>query len=334
MSNKTVLVTGGAGYIGSHTVLALREAGLEPVVLDNLVTGTREAVPADVPFVEGDAGDGTLVRDILGKWQAASVIHFAGSTVVPESISAPLKYYRNNTCVSRTLIESCVAAGVGQVVFSSTAAVYGVPRRVPVVESAPTEPVSPYGTSKLMTEWMLRDVAATGALKFVALRYFNVAGADEQLRTGQSTPNATHLIKVACETALGLHPEIEIFGTDYDTPDGTCVRDFIHVTDLAAAHVATLRYLTGGGNSTVLNLGYGHGFSVREVLDTLSDEIGQRIPQRLSPRRPGDSPMVVADPSTTRATLDWRPRHDDLRTIVRTAYDWERKFRASVLEAV
>lgn len=334
MSDKTVLVTGGAGYIGSHTVLALREAGMEPVVLDNLLTGVREAVPADVPFIEGDAGDAALVRETIGKWDAASAIHFAGSTVVPESISEPLKYYRNNTCVSRTFIESCVAAGVKHMVFSSTAAVYGVPRRVPVAESAPTQPVSPYGTSKLMTEWMLRDVAATGALHFVALRYFNVAGADTAMRTGQSTPNATHLIKVACETALGLHAEIEIFGTDYDTPDGTCVRDFIHVSDLAAAHVATLRYLNGGGASTVLNLGYGHGFSVREVLDTLSEEIGQRIPQRLSARRPGDSPMVVADPSTTRATLDWSPRHDDLRTIVRTAYDWERKFRASTLEAV
>jgi len=258
MNDNTVLVTGGAGYIGSHTVLALREAGMQPVVLDNLVTGVREAVPADVPFIEGDAGDVALVREMLDKWSAASVIHFAGSTVVPESISEPLKYYRNNTCISRNLIECCVAAGVKRIVFSSTAAVYGMPQGVlPVSETAPTQPLTPYGTSKLMTEWMLRDVAATGALKYVALRYFNVAGADQQMRTGQSTPNATHLIKVACETALGLHPEIEIFGTDYDTPDGTCIRDFIHVSDLAAAHVATLRYLTGGGDSTVLNLGYG-----------------------------------------------------------------------------
>ena len=276
----TILVTGGAGYIGSHTVLAFRDAGCPVVVLDNLSTGVRRAVPEDVVFVEGDAGDLDLTKALLRRHGVDTVVHFAGSIVVPESVSDPLKYYRNNTEVSRRLIQACVETGVRSMVFSSTAAVYGEPDRVPIGEEAATRPENPYGRSKLMTEWVLRDTAAAHDFRFIALRYFNVAGADPEGRTGQSTPGATHLIKVASEVAVGLRPCMEIFGDDYETPDGTCVRDYIHVTDLADAHVRAVQHLRSGGESLVLNCGYGRGYSVREVVEAVEAVTGKALPVR------------------------------------------------------
>ncbi len=319
-----VLVTGGAGYIGSHVVLALRDAGWPVVVIDDLSTGRRELVPEDVRFIEGDIADRALVDAALHRRDPVAVMHFAGSIVVPESVANPLRYYENNTAASLSLIAACVAAGVDRFIFSSTAAVYGIPAASPVSETDPVEPINPYGASKLCTEWVLRDTSAATPLRYVALRYFNVAGADPEGRSGQSMKKATHLIKVACQAALGLRPGIEIFGEDYPTPDGTCVRDYIHVSDLADAHVKALEYLVGGGNSTVLNCGYSHGFSVREVAEMVRAVAEGELSWRTGPRRAGDPPALVAATGRIRETLGWQPRYDDLRFIVETAMNWER----------
>ncbi len=323
----TVLVTGGAGYIGAHAVLALRAVQREVVVLDNLSTGVREAVPADVTLVEGDVGDTALLARVFKEHAIGAVMHFAGSIVVPESVTDPLAYYHNNTVKSHGLIRAAVAAGFGPkrgaFIFSSTAAVYGMPAKLPVAEDAPTQPINPYGTSKLMTEWMLRDAGAAYGLRHGILRYFNVAGADPEGRVGQSTPAATHLIKVACQAALGTRPRIEIFGTDYDTPDGTCIRDYIHVADLAAAHVLALARLEQGDKSLLLNCGYGHGYSVREVLAAVERAHGRPVPSAVSGRRPGDPMALVAGASRIRDVLGWRPHYDDLDLIVRSALAWE-----------
>ena len=322
---QTVLVTGGAGYIGSHAVLALRDAGHGVVVIDNLSTGVREAVPEDVPLVVGDLADRDLVADTITGHGVNAVMHFAGSIVVPDSVADPLGYYRNNTINSHGLIEACVRLGVHRFIFSSTAAVYGLAEELPVREETPVAPINPYGSSKLMTEWMLRDTAHAHDFRYVALRYFNVAGGDPAGRTGQSTPAATHLIKVACQTALGQRPELLIFGDDYPTADGTGVRDYIHVSDLAEAHVLALRHLEGQGDSLVMNCGYGHGYSVREVVRAVEAAAGVRLPVRIVPRRAGDPPALYAATDRIRRVLGWQPRHDDLDTIVRTALAWERR---------
>lgn len=319
-----VLVTGGAGYIGSHMTLALLDADETPVVLDDLSNGFRWAVPEGVAFVEGDVGDQKLVDRIIEEHSIVEVIHFAGSVVVPESVKDPLKYYRNNTANSRNLIERCVRGGVERFIFSSTAAVYGIPERAPVVESDPMAPISPYGASKLMTEQMLRDVAAAHDLSYAALRYFNVAGADPDGRSGQSTRGATHLIKVASEAALGKRDKLVIYGDDYPTPDGTGVRDYIHVSDLADAHLSALRKLRADGGSYTLNCGYGRGFSVREVVAAVAEAAGAPLPHETGPRRAGDPPELVANNGRILETLDWRPERDDLGLIVRTALEWER----------
>ena len=324
-ASNCVLVTGGAGYIGSHAVLALRDAKIPVVVLDNLSTGRRAAVPDDAIFIEADLAETDRVREVIGDYRVDAVIHFAGSIVVPESMEKPLAYYRNNTVNSHALIESCVALGVPSFIFSSTAAVYGEPERIPAVEETPTRPINPYGTSKLMTEWMLRDAAAAHAgFDYVALRYFNVAGADPAGRTGQSTPEATHLIKVGCQAALGQRDSLAVFGDDYDTADGTCVRDYIHVTDLADAHLRALEHLREAGASLVLNCGYGHGYSVREVIAAVERVVGHSFPVRQAPRRAGDPPSLVAGTKRIREILKWAPRHDDLDFIVGTALAWER----------
>jgi UDP-glucose 4-epimerase len=320
----SVLVTGGAGYIGSHVVRQLGEAGYRVVVLDDLSTGFAEAV-LHGDLVVGSTGDAALVARVLRQHRVDAVLHFAAHMVVPESVAEPLRYYANNTANSRTLLECCVAAGVRRFVFSSTAAVYGVARERFVCEDSPTAPINPYGASKLMTEWMLRDVAATGALRYVALRYFNVAGADLQTRIGQSTRQATHLIKVAAEAAMGKRDSVAIYGTDFPTPDGTGVRDYIHVEDLARAHLLALEYLDGPDESQVLNCGYGHGFSVREVLSMVERVSGRRLRIREQNRRPGDPPSLIAGADRIRSVLEWSPRHDDLETIVSTALAWERK---------
>ena len=319
----TVLVTGGAGYIGSHTVHALVDAGERVVVLDNLSTGFASALPQQMLPIVGDVGDRTLVAELIGDHEIESIIHFAGSTIVPDSMKNPLGYYGNNTANSRALIEAAVKGGVRHFIFSSTAAVYGNPARVPVAEDDPTVPLSPYGWSKLMTEVMLRDASAAHELRHVALRYFNVAGADPQLRTGLSTAGATHLIKVAVEAALGRRAQIDVYGTDYPTPDGTCIRDFIHVSDLARAHLAALNYLRSGGDSTTLNCGYGRGYSIREVLDAVRRAAGHDFAVNFSDRRPGDIVVSVAAASRIRALLDWTPELDDLDAIVRHALAWE-----------
>jgi len=324
----TVLVTGGAGYIGSHMVYELLDAGEQPVVLDNLSTGFRWALPDSVPLYEGDTGDEALARQIIARHGIDAIIHFAASIVVPDSVADPLGYYRNNTANSRTLIEAAVKGGVKHFIFSSTAAVYGNPRSVPVAEDATPDPMSPYGSSKLMTEIILRDTGFVHPLKHVILRYFNVAGADPQLRTGQSTPVATHLIKVAVQTALGLRKKMDVFGTDYPTPDGTCIRDYIHVSDLVRAHSDALRYLRAGGESATFNCGYGRGFSVLEVIDTVKRVSGIDFRVELSGRRPGDPAQIVAASDRARQILKWMPRYDDLPTIVRNALDWEQKLRA------
>lgn len=323
----TILVTGGAGYIGSHTSKLLIEAGYKLVVLDNLYSGHRWAIPNEATFIEGNAGDITLVSELLHQHRVQAVIHFAGHIVVPESVSNPLKYYNNNTCVSRNLTEACVDCGVENFIFSSTAAVYGTPEKLPASESTPTLPINPYGRSKLMTEEVLKDVAATGKLRFMALRYFNVAGADPAGKIGQATPEATHLIKVACEVATGQRSHISVFGTDYPTPDGTCVRDYIHVMDLGQAHVLALKYLLEGGKSEILNCGYGHGFSVREVLDSVTRVSGKKLDVRMAERRAGDPAALVADASKLRKLLKWTPQLDNLDTICKTAYDWEVKWQ-------
>ena len=278
-----------------------------------------------IPFNEGDVGDGELVGRVIREHGVGAVAHFAGSIVIPESVADPLKYYRNNTAASRNLIEACITNHVKYFIFSSTAAVYGHPETVPVSEDAPTTPINPYGTSKLMTEWILRDTAQAHDFRYVALRYFNVAGADPAGRTGQSTPDATHLIKIASQAALGLRQGIEVFGEDYDTPDGTCIRDYIHVSDLAAAHVDALGHLTAANENLVLNCGYGHGCSVREVLAAVEKEAGIHLNIRGAPRRPGDPATLVADASRLRNHFAWQPRYDDLGVIVGTAIDWERK---------
>lgn len=319
----TILVTGGAGYIGSHMVLELLDAGHRVVVLDNLSTGFRWAVPPAATLVVGDAGDQDLVRAVVRKHGVSAIIHFAGSIVVPESVADPLGYYQNNTVKSRALMEVAVETGVKHFIFSSTAAVYGNPETVPVREEARAAPVSPYGSSKLMTEIMLADTARAHDFNYVALRYFNVAGADPKGRSGQSTPHATHLIKVACETALGKRRGMEVFGTDYPTADGTCVRDYIHVTDLARAHLAALSYLRNGGKSDVFNCGYSRGYSVLEVIGAVKRALGRDFEVKLSGRRPGDPAQIVAASDKIRATLGWRPVHDNLDGIVRDALSWE-----------
>ncbi len=325
---RTILVTGGAGYIGSHTVLALRDSGVPSVVLDDLSTGRGELVPDDVPLIVGDVGDAALVRALIAEHDVGAVIHFAGSAIVPESVARPLTYYRNNTAASRTLVEACVDSGVGAFIFSSSAAVYGAAGTAPIPEDAPTAPVNPYGTSKLMTEWILRDAAAAHGMRYVALRYFNVAGADPALRAGEHGPVATHLLKVAAEVAVGRRDGMWLYGDDYDTPDGTCVRDYVHVTDLADAHLRVLEHLAAGGGSAVLNCGYGRGYSVREVISAVESAIGRRLDVDIAGRRPGDPPVLVADARRIREQLGWRPRHDDLGSIVRTALAWEEKLAA------
>lgn len=320
-----VLITGGAGYIGSHAVLAFLEAGHQVVVLDNLSTGVRAAVSGEAVFVEGDAGDQVLVGEIIRRHGIGAAIHFAGSIDVAESVVDPLKYYRNNSCVSLNLIQACIEGGVESFIFSSSAAVYGNRDAMPARDNTTTRPINPYGSSKLVTEWTLREAAAAHDFRYVALRYFNVAGADPARRVGQYSPNATHLIKVACECAIGRRPHVEIFGEDYDTPDGTCIRDYIHVTDLASAHLYALRYLRQGGESTILDCGYGRGYSVREVLAAVQSESDRQLDIRTAGRRPGDPPVLIADPGEIRATLGWQPRHDDLNFIVRTALAWERQ---------
>lgn len=327
MSDKlTVLVTGGAGYIGSHAVLALLDAGWSVVVLDNLSTGFEWAVPEAATLVKGDVGDQALVERVLSDHEVGAIMHFAGSIIVPESVENPLKYYHNNTANSRALIESAVRCAVRHFIFSSTAATYGIPDQVPITEDARQEPINPYGWSKLMTERMLKDVAAAHPLNFCALRYFNVAGADPQGRSGQSTAGATHLIKVAVEAATGKRGHVSVFGTDYDTPDGTGIRDYIHVSDLAAAHVDALEKLIATpGESYLMNCGYSRGFSVLEVLEAVDRVTNMRIERRLEPRRPGDPDSLVADNSRILATLPWRPKRDDLDAIIADALAWERK---------
>jgi UDP-glucose 4-epimerase len=328
----TVLVTGGAGYIGSHMALQLVDAGERVVVLDNLSTGLAWAVPQDAAFVRGDVGDQGLVRRLLDGHGIDAIIHFAGSVVVPDSVADPLGYYLNNTVNSRALIEAAVKSGVRHFIFSSTAAVYGMTGDRPVTEEAPLAPMSPYGSSKRMTEIMLADAARAHDLRYVALRYFNVAGADPQGRAGQATPRATHLVKVACETALGKRSHMEVFGTDYPTPDGTCVRDYIHVTDLAGAHMAALAHLRAGGDSDIFNCGYGRGCSVLEVIEAVRRAAGRDFDVRMAPRRPGDPAIVVADTRRIRARLGWTPRHDSLDGIVRTALRWEERLATMVEE--
>ena len=327
MSEKlAVMVTGGAGYIGSHAVLALKDAGYRVAVIDNLSTGFRRAVPEDVPFYEGDIADQHLVHRIITEQGIGAIMHFAGSIIVPESVEDPLKYYDNNSARSRSLIESAVRASVAHFIFSSTAATYGVPEESPVREDAPKRPINPYGMSKLMTEIMLEDVSKAHRLNYCALRYFNVAGADPQCRTGQSTAGATHLIKVAVEAALGKRSHVSVFGTDYGTPDGTGVRDYIHVSDLAQAHVLALEALIADPQSNhILNCGYGRGFSVLEVLDAVDRVSNARIERRFESRRAGDPDSLISDNRAIMERFPWRPQFADLDLIVTHALAWERK---------
>lgn len=322
----TVLVTGGAGYIGSHAVLALLDNGWEVAVIDNLTTGFRWAVPDAVAFYEGDIEDTGLVARIIDEQNIGAIMHFAGSIIVPESVENPLKYYNNNSAKSRSLIESAVNGGVKHFIFSSTAATYGIPKESPVTEATPQIPINPYGMSKLMTEHMLRDVSAAHDINFCALRYFNVAGADPQARTGQSTAGATHLIKVAVEAALGKRESVAVFGTDYDTPDGTGVRDYIHVSDLAAAHVLALEALIAEPEQNhLLNCGYGRGFSVLEVLDAVDRVTNLKINRVMEGRRAGDPDSLISDNSAIMDRFPWQPKHADLDKIVTHALAWERK---------
>jgi UDP-glucose 4-epimerase len=327
LSKPAILVTGGAGYIGSHVVQQLAAAGERIVVLDNLGRGFRQAVTAG-ELVVGDVGDRALVSRLLSEHSVETVMHFAAHTIVPESVAEPLKYYGNNTCSTRSLLQACLDNGVKNFVFSSTAAVYGMPAEGYADENSPTQPINAYGSSKLMSEWMLRDVAAASSLRYVALRYFNVAGSDPGGRIGQATKGATLLIKVACEAMVGKRSHVSVFGSDYPTPDGTGVRDYLHVVDLAAAHLNALGFLRGGGRSVTLNVGYGHGYSVREVLRTVETVGGKPLVIREEPRRAGDPPYLVARAERIRAELGWRPRHDDLAAIVSSALAWEKKLLA------
>ncbi|MEM8878334.1 MAG: UDP-glucose 4-epimerase GalE [Pseudomonadota bacterium] len=324
----SVLVTGGAGYIGSHMVLALADRGEQVIVLDDLSTGVRDNVDPRAVLMVGDVGNEGLLLQLIARHQVESIVHFAGSIVVPDSVSDPLGYYLNNTVRSRSLIAAAVTAGVAHMIFSSTAAVYGMPKSNPVFENADLNPISPYGTSKWMTEMMLRDTAAAHDLRYCALRYFNVAGADPDGRSGQSTPRATHLIKVASEAAARQRGKLDIFGTDYDTPDGTCIRDYIHVSDLIAAHIAALDHLRLGGGSEVLNCGYGKGFSVREVIDAVKRVGDVDFPVHEAARRPGDPAALVAGAKNVRSLLGWVPQYDDLDTIVGHALAWEQSLAA------
>ena len=328
MKNKKILLTGGAGYIGSHVLRQLGEAGEDVVVLDNLSTGFEAAVTAG-ELVVGDTGDMELLEKLFAEHDIDTVMHFAARTIVPESVADPLRYYENNTASSRTLLEVAHRHGVQQVVFSSTAAVYGVLETGKASEETATAPINPYGTSKLMTEWMLRDLAIAGGPRYVALRYFNVAGCDPSGRVGQSTPKATLLVKVACEVATGKRDQLYVFGTDYPTPDGTGLRDYIHVEDLATAHLDALTYLRNGGDSTTLNCGYGHGYSVREVIDAVERVTGEPLKHTEHPRRDGDPPELVAIADRVREVLGWEPKYDDLDLIVKTSLDWERRIAAA-----
>ncbi|OKO75273.1 UDP-glucose 4-epimerase GalE [Bradyrhizobium sp. AS23.2] len=321
----TVLVTGGAGYIGSHTVLALAEAGEDVVVIDDLSTGFSAYLPEGVPLFIGDAGDENLVEGVIAQHNIESIIHFAGSVVVPDSMRDPLGYYRNNFMTARNLLNVAVKRGINRFIFSSTAAVYGNPDQVPVPEHAPTRPLSPYGSSKLMTEIMLHDVASAYGMRYVTLRYFNVAGADPQARIGLATVGATHLLKIAVEAATGQRAKIDVFGTDYPTQDGSCIRDFIHVTDLSQAHRSALAYLRNGGASTTLNCGYGRGYSVLETIDAVRRVSGRSFAVQYAPRRAGDIMTMVADTGRIRGLLDWKPQYDDLETIAAHALAWEDK---------
>jgi UDP-glucose 4-epimerase len=327
MDNNKILVTGGAGYIGSHVVKQLGDAGENVITLDNLSTGFEAAVTHG-ELVIGDTGDAALLERIFADHAIDTVMHFAAHTIVPDSVADPLKYYGNNTASSRTLLEVAHHRGVKHVVFSSTAAVYGIPPDGKASEATPTKPINPYGSSKLMTEWMLRDLAKAGGPNYVALRYFNVAGCEPTGTIGQSTPKATLLVKVACEAAAGRRPGVNIFGTDYPTPDGTGLRDYIHVDDLATAHLDALTYLRGGGKSTTLNCGYGHGYSVREVLAAVEKASGKPLNISEEAARPGDPPELVAVAKKIQSVLGWQPKFDDLDTIVRTSLDWERKIAA------
>lgn len=325
----TVLVTGGAGYIGSHMVYGLADRGERVVVLDNLSTGQRSLVSHTATLIEGDVGDEALLHRTIREYAIDAVVHFAGSIVVPESVAEPLRYYANNTVKTRTLIEACVEEGVSNFIFSSTATVYSVNAKQPLSEEELKEPISPYARSKLMTEWMLEDTArAYPFFRPMVLRYFNVAGADPKGRTGQSTPQATHLIKVASQVALGRRSELELFGTDYPTPDGTCIRDYIHIADLIAAHLLVLDALRGGASSSTYNVGYGRGLSVREVIKGMEDVIGRKLPVVETLRRAGDAPMLVSNPAKLKSELDWKPQYEDLHEIIRSAYDWERRFNS------
>jgi len=325
-AKDTVLVTGGAGYIGSHVVLQLRARNESVVIVDDLSTGFRQAV-GDTPLVVGDVGDRALLARVLSEHRVGTVMHFAAKTIVPESVREPLRYYGNNTAATRNLLEACMQSGARRFVFSSTAAVYGLPAGGVAREDMPLAPINPYGTSKLMSEWILRDLAAVSDFRYVSLRYFNVAGSDTQCRIGQATPKATLLVKVACEAVVGKRPHVAIYGTDYDTPDGTGIRDYIHVEDLARAHLCALDYLRSGGASQVLNCGYGHGYSVREVLASVNRVAGRSIPVIEEPRREGDPDRLVAAAGRVRSVLGWEPRLDDLDAIVRSSLRWEEKLQ-------